>query len=124
MALILLVDDDFLSLEFMKVFLEGEGHTVMVASTSGEAAAAVTDKKPEILMTDIRLSDGSGIDLAKRAKTSGIARIFGVTGLDPEVLAENGDNKFFDAIIPKPVDFDLIAKHLKDYASRASREGE
>lgn len=105
---ILIVDDDILSLEFMKLFLESEGHTVLTASTMSEAKDMMEHHRPDMLFTDIELPDGKGSELAKFALTCGIKKVLGITGFDEADIVTDA----FHAVLTKPVDFAAIQKHL------------
>lgn len=64
---VLIVDDDLLSIEFMKLFLEGEGYTVLTASTFPDAVTLINENSLDILISDLQLEDASGADLIKHA---------------------------------------------------------
>src|SRR5262245_7731104 len=64
---VLVVEDDTLVGIGLKSFLEKLGHTVVgEASTAEEAEKRFAETKPDIVLLDIRLNEGDGIDLAKR----------------------------------------------------------
>jgi len=60
---ILLVDDDRLVLDSMADWLRDQGYQVDVAGGYATAQAAIQKKNYDLLLLDIRLSDGDGFDL-------------------------------------------------------------
>jgi len=67
---VLLVDDSPLILErLMSMLQELKIHSLFCCGTVFEAKQFLTHLVPDILVLDINLSDGSGIDLLEMAKT-------------------------------------------------------
>jgi two-component system, NarL family, nitrate/nitrite response regulator NarL len=69
----LIVDDNEGFLEAARVFLEREGLTVAVATTSAEALRQVETSQPEIILVDISLGEESGPDLVRRISEGDLA---------------------------------------------------
>ena len=70
MAVILVVDDDFLILDMTSALVEDAGHTVLSANNSAAAIAILRAQNPiDALLTDVRLHDNlcGGYDLARAA---------------------------------------------------------
>ncbi|HEY2259285.1 MAG TPA: response regulator [Solirubrobacteraceae bacterium] len=65
---VLVVDDHPLSCRLLERILDFEGYTTLVASSIAEAEALVRETVPSLIVVDIRLPDGSGLDLARRLK--------------------------------------------------------
>lgn len=63
---ILLVDDDTGVRVSLKMWLAGEGLTVLVAANGAEALAAMRDQAPQACLVDLRIRDENGIELARR----------------------------------------------------------
>jgi len=66
-AEVLIIEDESIIAMHIKQIVESLGHTVVgVVRTHREAVAAAKDKKPELVLADISLADGSsGIDAVK-----------------------------------------------------------
>jgi len=103
---ILIVDDDVLSTEFMSIFLESEGFQITCSTSVQEAIAAFDRELPSVVVTDIQLSDGTGMDLALYIKQKQKdVRIIAVTGFQRDQLQDKGcDLGLLDAILTKPID--------------------
>lgn len=109
MKKILLVDDDPLSVEFMRLFIESDGFMTLSACSCAEAKAAVDEHAPDIIVTDVELTDGSGVDLAHYAKSKGNPCIIGVTGHSAQHLSETGnDITVFSTLLLKPIELDRL----------------
>jgi len=70
MATVLIVDDEQTIREFLGILLKKEGHHVVVAETIAQAQAMLKDREFDLVVTDLRLGDGSGMDLLKFIKQS------------------------------------------------------
>ena len=54
--------------EFLQILMEGEGHEVELASTYSEAERACASHQFDLVITDLKLPDGSGLDVLKAVK--------------------------------------------------------
>jgi DNA-binding NtrC family response regulator len=66
---ILVVDDESSIANVIKLILSEAGYEVSTASTIAEATRTLRDLSVDMVITDLRLSDGSGIDLLTYIKT-------------------------------------------------------
>jgi DNA-binding NtrC family response regulator len=71
---ILLVDDDTVLVKNVGRALERSGHSVAIAFDSEEALRRVAEAPPDLILLDLRLPDGSGLDLLPKllAKEPGV----------------------------------------------------
>ena len=65
MAHVLIVDDELSMREFLQILMEGEGHTVSVAPSVAKARSLVREQDFELVLTDLKLTDGDGLDVLK-----------------------------------------------------------
>jgi two-component system, NtrC family, response regulator PilR len=68
MAKLLIVDDELGMRQFLTHLLQREGHSVRVAGSGQEAMALLREETADILLSDVRMPDMSGIDLLKAAR--------------------------------------------------------
>ena len=54
--------------EFLQILMEGEGHEVELAATCDEAERACAKNQFDLVITDLKLPDGSGLDVLKAVK--------------------------------------------------------
>lgn len=69
-AHILLVDDSEDNIVFVKMILERAGAEVSVASTAREALQLIGKNRPDLVITDIEMSDGNGFHLLSEVRRS------------------------------------------------------
>jgi two-component system, NtrC family, response regulator HydG len=69
MAKILVVDDDSSFCIMLKTFLSKKGHSVEEAFSVSEALKTFSTDNFDIILTDYRLPDGSGLDILSEAKS-------------------------------------------------------
>jgi len=65
---LLIVDDEASLRDFLSIVFEEEGWTVETAPTLGDARAAIQRSEPDMVLCDLMLPDGSGIDLVRDVK--------------------------------------------------------
>ncbi|MBT6178372.1 MAG: sigma-54-dependent Fis family transcriptional regulator [Deltaproteobacteria bacterium] len=56
--------------EFLQILMEGEGHEVELAATYAQAQQCCRDAQFDLVITDLKLPDGSGLDVLKAVKES------------------------------------------------------
>ena len=66
---ILVVDDERSMREFLAIMLTRDGHEVVAAENGAQALAALRQRPFDLLISDIRMPDCSGIDVLREAKT-------------------------------------------------------
>ncbi len=67
-ARILVVDDEQSLREFLTILLEQEGYEVTTADTVASGVAAVTGENFDLVMCDLKLPDGSGLEVLEQAR--------------------------------------------------------
>ncbi len=78
---VLLVEDDPLTQTFLGDNLTADGYEVLTAETLRDALRLLEYKRPELVLVDLGLPDGSGLDLVTRVREAdGVA-----SRLDPSV---------------------------------------
>ncbi len=80
MAHALIVDDDGDAAATLKMLVAGEGLTVAVAGSLRDARRQLALQSPDIVLLDLQLPDGSGMDLFEDAQLVASAEIVLVTG--------------------------------------------
>ncbi len=65
---VLLVDDETGILDSLRILFKGEGYEVLSALGGREALGILADKKPDLVITDIRMPDTSGLEVLSFAR--------------------------------------------------------
>ncbi len=66
--LVLVVEDEPQMRRFIRASLESHGYRVLQAERAAEAMTLMTANQPELVLLDLGLPDGDGIDLARRLR--------------------------------------------------------
>src|SRR5690606_32098176 len=69
---VLIAERDQYAAEFADYFLRTEGYDVRVALDPASAAEALHDKPPSVLVVELLMSGGAGLDLCRSAEESGV----------------------------------------------------
>jgi DNA-binding response OmpR family regulator len=69
---ILLVEDSDAVALGLQIALEGEGYQLLRAATVRDAHRLVEEEEPQLIILDIRLPDGSGFDLCRDLRATGV----------------------------------------------------
>ena len=103
---ILLVEDEPVTLRLMAKLLRKLGHLVQVAGTIAAAQEAADAGEFDLIISDIGLPDGSGLDLMRRfvARRGPIPSI-ALTGYGMEEDIQRSHDAGFRAHLTKPIDF-------------------
>jgi DNA-binding response OmpR family regulator len=80
---ILIVEDEPLVAFDNEHFLRDAGYEVVATIDTVQAAIAAMGKEVDLVLADVKLSDGSGQDVARAAQAKGVPLIF-VTGSSPD----------------------------------------
>jgi len=99
---ILLVEDDRDSLAALARLLECTRYRVCRASTVKDALAAASQTRFDLLISDISLPDGSGLDLMRELRRSQPLPGIAMTGHDSHEASRAAG---FSAHLTKPIDF-------------------
>jgi DNA-binding response OmpR family regulator len=106
-ARILIVDDDQVYLAGMKELLEDAGYEVFLAGSFEEGKDVLRDRRPDLLIVDVRLGAFNGLQLLSTGQVQIPAIV--VTGFDDTVLRADA-NIFGASYLVKPISpADLIA---------------
>jgi DNA-binding NtrC family response regulator len=74
------VDDDDHALSSMAELVSREGFAVATASTLEEARKRMTERRPDVVLLDLLLPDGSGMDLFEDVKSRATTEVILITG--------------------------------------------
>jgi len=118
---IVVVEDDEDILEVLSIYIENAGFQLFKASTIADGERIILESKPDVIVLDVNLPDGTGFELAKkvRSKTNAILIFLTVHEMiDYKLMGfeVGADDYMTKPFIPK----ELVARiqaHLKRRAS-------
>lgn len=121
---ILVVDDDPRLCRMLQRALERNAHAVDIAETAADTVAKISNSEYDVVLLDIRLPDGSGIDVTRRLRAGNkwvpILLITG-GGTDPAAVADALDAGA-DDFVPKPFSLDELQARIRAVARRQPHE--
>jgi CheY-like chemotaxis protein len=101
---ILLVDDDADTARVFQHLLRMDGYTVTLAGNVAGALKRLETEPFDLLITDIELPDGSGLDLLQRARLRHPLKGIVVSGHGEEAHRDKAREAGFEEYLLKPVD--------------------
>ncbi len=109
---ILIVDDEVVLLRALEDFFAAAGYRASTA-TSGEAGLARAEReRPDLVILDLVLPDGSGVDLVEEFRELG-ARVIMLTGFGEIETAVRAIKLGAENFLTKPVDLDHLAASVE-----------
>ncbi len=103
---ILLVEDDATAMGLTTNLLEMAGYEVHQATGVASAIDRLAEQAPALILLDIRLGDGSGLDLVHRIRAQDDLRHVPIIGLSADILPDDvqrARTSGCDDFLPKPV---------------------
>ena len=106
---ILVVDDEVEVCNILSNFLGLRNYSVATALTMKGAVEAVKKERPALVLLDIRLTDGSGLDALTAIKEIAPAtKVIMLTALDDNDTIKQSKLKGADDFISKPFNFEYL----------------
>jgi two-component system, NtrC family, response regulator AtoC len=114
---VLIVDDDINTREALVAVTAAEGFTAAEAGSVREAQAQIMRKRPDVVLIDLKLPDGSGMDLFKDIESRASTEIVLITGHASVETAVEALRFGAADYLTKPINF----RRLKAVLSRVPR---
>jgi two-component system response regulator PilR (NtrC family) len=121
MALVLIVDDEQGMRDFLKILLEKEGHKVITANRGTKALEILETKDIELVISDIRMPEMSGIELLEviKEKSPEMPMIMITAFASPDDAVIAMKNGAFD-YISKPFNVEEIISVIRSATARSN----
>jgi twitching motility two-component system response regulator PilH len=113
---ILIVDDNADLVHIMSTHLEGHGYSVVSASDAAEAIKVVQKEKPDLIILDVAMPGGNGLNVLKQLNASNpknMIPVIVVTGMETRAKAEAFANGAVDFYL-KPVNMDTLLECIRE----------
>lgn len=115
---LLVVEDDPSTLKILSRLLERRGHRVVAASTAAAALAAAAGETFDVVISDVGLPDGSGLELMQQLHESRGLRGIALSGYGMEDDIAKSRAVGFDVHLVKPVQFAQLTAALASFARK------
>ncbi|HEY1359495.1 MAG TPA: response regulator transcription factor [Thermoleophilaceae bacterium] len=119
-ARVLVVDDELQILRGLKVILRSAGYTVETAATKAEALDAVAVRPPDVLVLDLILPDGSGVEVCEEIRTWSKLPILVLSAVGDEREKVRALDAGADDYITKPFGGDELTARLRALLRRST----
>lgn len=121
---ILIVEDNDRNMKLFRDVLSARGFATLEATSSGQALEVAFEHLPDVVLMDIRLPDGDGVDTLRRLRSD--ARTASIPVLAVTAQAMRGDRERFlaagfDGYVTKPVDIAALVATVSEHCRGNTR---
>ena len=110
---ILLVEDEPATIRLMARLLRSLGHEVTTAGTIGEALGIAASREFSLVISDIGLPDGSGLELMRNISERRPVKAIALTGYGMEEDIRRSREAGFTVHMTKPIDFTKLEAMIR-----------
>lgn len=125
--LILIVEDDSRSAKLAREILEIYGYRTVEARTVEAALTLAFEEHPDLVLMDIQLPDGDGVDVLRRLRLNKVLAAIPVIAVTAFAMREDEQrlrDSGFDGYVSKPVSVKTLAGEVqRQLAARSSPPG-
>lgn len=119
--LVLLIEDEPQMRRFLRAALESHDYRLVEATTSREGLAQATSRNPDVILLDLGLPDGDGIDLARRIREWSVTPIVVISARGQEQDKVAALDAGADDYLTKPFGTDELLARLRVALRHAAR---
>lgn len=119
---ILLVEDDIFLRDGITSFLQNNGYAVISASNKLQAESILTSNKPDVIILDVMLPDGNGLDICKKLRTdNNLTPVLFLTACDDENEIVAGFDVGGDDYVTKPFGTKELLARIRSLLKRTAK---
>jgi DNA-binding response OmpR family regulator len=119
---ILVIEDETSIASFVAAYLKNAGYAVRTAATAQAALVDIASEMPALIVLDLNLPDGDGVDLCRRIRKSSDVPILMLTARDEDVDKIIGLEVGADDYMTKPFNPRELVARVKSVLRRAAPE--
>jgi DNA-binding response OmpR family regulator len=119
---ILVVEDETSIASFVAAYLRNAGYGVRTAATAQVALAALVEEPPSLIVLDLNLPDGDGVELCRRIRKVSDVPIVMLTARDEDIDKIIGLEVGADDYMTKPFNPRELVARVKSVLRRAAPE--
>ncbi len=120
--MILVVEDETSIASFVAAYLKNAGYAVRTAASAQAALAELASESPALIVLDLNLPDGDGVELCRRIRKSSDVPILMLTARDEDVDKIIGLEVGADDYMTKPFNPRELVARVKSVLRRAAPE--
>jgi two-component system KDP operon response regulator KdpE len=121
---VLVVDDEPQILRALRTNLRGAGYDVFTAATAEEALAEAAARRPDAIILDLVLPDGSGTDVCRELRTWTTAPVIVLSAVGEETEKVAALDAGADDYVTKPFGMEELLARLRASLRRAEPSGD
>ena len=116
---LLLVEDSSLVTDALRVLFEETGHRVTIARSVSEAVASATADPPDLMLLDLTLPDGDGLEVLRTLAAEGRPprAAVALTGHDDPATAARCRAAGCVAVLVKPIRAAELLRGIRDWTA-------
>ena len=123
MAKLLIIDDDQDTCEFLKDFFEARKCSVLTANSGEEGLLIVKEKKPDVILLDVKMKGLNGIEVLKQVKRfDKNIKVIIITVASDEETRQLAKRYGADDFIKKPLNTEYLEGTVSRKFSGLTRE--
>ena len=122
-ARVLVVDDEPQILRSLSIVLRGAGYAVEAAATGADALAALEARPPDVVVLDLVLPDGNGLDVCREIRRWSRLPIVVLSAVGDEREKVRALDAGADDYVTKPFGTDELLARLRAVLRRAPEGG-
>jgi len=123
---ILLVEDDDTNRKLVRVILRGKRYRILEAGSAEQAMEMLRVARPDLLLLDIRLGGGSGLDVIRAVRADPAFDEVPAVAITAQAM-KNDESRFpaagFDGYMSKPLDTRLLSEVVERFLREGRRIG-
>lgn len=119
---ILLIEDHEDTAEVMSQLIRALGHEVAVAASVAGALALTAAQRFDLVVSDIGLPDGSGIDFIRAFRKASAAPAIALTGFGTDDDVRRSIDAGFTAHLTKPVNFEQLERLIEETVTQRASD--
>ncbi len=123
MAKVLVVDDEAQILTALGRGLQRAGHDVVVARTAADGLAAAAVSQPEVILLDLRLPDGDGIEVVRQVRVFSQVPILVLSGAGTDRARVEALDAGADDFVDKPFSMEELRARVGAVLRRGAAAG-
>ncbi|MGN0337484.1 MAG: response regulator transcription factor [Lachnospiraceae bacterium] len=124
MKKILLLEDDESLNRGISLKLSKEGYQLLSAYTMREANELFEKETIDLVISDITLPDGNGLDFGKAVREKSDVHLIYLTAMDQEIDIVNGYDTGADDYITKPFSVNILVSKVNAFMRRLNEKSE